>query len=86
VTKEARQSDKGGAALPVVLTAREALTRVTRARSHIAGAARRWRCRWNRRLVVVGVALLAAVVVFWSRIWPFVLAVGGWRTHRGDPP
>ncbi|MGP4111341.1 restriction endonuclease [Streptomyces sp. 4N509B] len=55
---------------------------------------RGWRRRRNRRLAVVGVALLAAVVVaFWSRIWPFVLAavglvgVGalvwwGWRTHR----
>jgi restriction system protein len=54
---------------------------------------RGWRRRRNRRLTVAGVALLAVVVVFWSRIWPFVLATVGlagigalvwWglRTHR----
>ncbi|MEO3751025.1 restriction endonuclease [Streptomyces sp. B6B3] len=55
---------------------------------------RGWRRRRNRRSAVAGVALLVAVlVVFWSRTWPFVLAAAalgglaalvwwGWRTHR----
>ncbi|RBM22526.1 restriction endonuclease [Streptomyces sp. PT12] len=54
---------------------------------------RGWRRKRNRRLTAAGIALLAAVVIFWSRIWPLVLAavglagVGalvwwGWRTHR----
>jgi restriction system protein len=41
---------------------------------------RGWRRRRNRRLAIVGVVLLVAVVVFWSRIWPYALttvALGG---------
>ncbi|GAA1925333.1 hypothetical protein GCM10009716_36980 [Streptomyces sodiiphilus] len=35
---------------------------------------RGWRRRRNRRLAIAGAVALAAMVVFWSRVWPYVLA------------
>lgn len=35
---------------------------------------RGWKRRRNRRLAVGGATLLVAVAVFWSRVWPYLLA------------